>query len=159
MTLGVTKMCGCTGLSFSSTGGGGGGGGVVLTIFGGLGGGATGISVIGIAISVVKKLSCVLICCGKTSGMMKIKPTNTICTMALTPTRFMRDSPSGNNARRAGIGLVPIFFFQACGSEAERREESSPTPSRVLLVGGFEIIVVIRVSSPWKILSVTVKSS
>src|SRR6202158_1699171 len=137
MTLGVTKMCGCTGLSFTSTGGGGVGGGVVLTIFGGLGGGGT-------AISVVKKLSCVLICCGKTSGMMKIKPTNAICRIALTPTRFMRDSPSGNSARRAGIGLVPIFFFQACGSEAERREESSPMPSRVLLVGVSEIIVVIR---------------
>ncbi len=60
------------------------------------------------------------------------------------PTRFMRDSPSGSNARRAGIGLVPIFFFQACGSEAGRREESSPTPSRVLLNGRSEIMVVIR---------------
>src|SRR5258708_38189627 len=100
MSLGVTKMCGCTGLSFTSTAGGGVGGGVVFTIFGGLGGGATGISVIGIAISVVTKLSCVLICCGKTSGMMKIQPTHTLCTMALTPTRVMRDPPSGNGARR-----------------------------------------------------------
>src|SRR5258708_32455198 len=61
------------------------------------------------------------------------------------PTRFMRESPSGNKASRAGIGLVPIFFFQACGSEGARRaDESSPTPSRVLLSGRSEIIVVIR---------------
>src|SRR5882724_9104649 len=145
MTLGVTKMCGCLGDSTGSTTGCGVGGGVFTrSIFGGGGGGATGIYVLGIKTSVFKKLSCVLICCGKTSGMMKIKPTNAICRTALTPTRFMRDSPSGNSARRAGIGLVPIFFFQACGSEPERREESSPTPSRVLLVGVSEIMVVIR---------------
>src|SRR6266853_6090559 len=154
MTFGVTKMCGCTGLSFTSTGGGVGGGVSVFTIFGGLGGGATGISVIGCAISMYEYLSAVEICCGKTSGIMKIKPTNAICRIALTPTRFMRDSPSGNSARRAGIGLVPIFFFQACGSEAERREESSPTPSRGLLVGRSEIIIVIRLPPQLKFWSV-----
>src|SRR5882724_670182 len=143
MALGVTKMCGCFGDNTASTGFGS-GGGVVFTIFGGLGAGATGISVIGCAISVYEYFRAVEICCGKTSGTTKMKPTNAICKIALTPTRFMRDSPSGNIARRAGIGLVPMFFFQACGSEAERREESSPTPSRVLLVGRSEIMVVIR---------------
>ena len=65
-------------------------------------------------------------------------------------TRFIRDSPSGSIARRAGIGFVPIFFFQA-GSwpEGARRFGSSPTGSRVLL-GGSEIMVVIRFAASIK---------
>src|SRR5258705_8835798 len=122
MALGVTKMCGCFGDNTASTGFGS-GGGVVFTIFGGLGAGATGSSVIVCAISVYEYFRAVEICCGKTSGTIKIKPTNAIWRTALIPTRCARDSPSGNSARRAGIGFVPIFFFQACGSEAERREE------------------------------------
>jgi hypothetical protein len=86
---------------------------LTFTIFGGGGGGATGIMVMGCAISVYEYCSAVFICSGKTRGMTSTNPTMTICTMALIPTRLARDSPSGNIAKRAGIGFVPIFFFQA----------------------------------------------
>src|ERR1700747_750895 len=75
--------------------------------------------------------------------MSSTKATNESWTTALIPTLFARDSPSGSIARRAGMGLVPILFFQA-GScpKAERRLLSSPTPI-VVLLGGSKIIMVI----------------
>src|SRR5271167_2053597 len=68
------------------------------------------------------------------------------CTMALTPRRFQFGFASGSSARRAGMGLLPIFCFQASGlGPAERLCALKPTPN-VVLGGGSAIIVVIRLS-------------
>src|SRR5579883_510630 len=66
-----------------------------------------------------------------------------ILSTALTPTRCQLGFASGNRAKRAGTGLVPMCCFQASGLPARLRLELKPTPSD-LLVGGSAIIVVIR---------------
>jgi hypothetical protein len=63
---------------------------------------------------------------------------------ALTPIRLQRGFESGNNASRAAIGFVPMAVFHASAFGERRRSASNPTPKRVVLRGGSEIIVVIR---------------
>src|SRR6266436_4539599 len=144
--FGARKTCVCTGFSFTGSGAGFGCGGATLGLIfgGGGGGGATGISVTGCINSVTRKCNAVCICCGKSRGIMSKKPKIASCTPALSPMRSQRGLDSGSKARRAGMGLVPMAFFHACGSLERPRLASKPTPI-VDLRGGSAIMVVIRV--------------
>jgi hypothetical protein len=66
--------------------------------------------------------------------------------MALAPTRPQFGFCSGNKARRAGMGLVPICAFQASVLGVRPRLALKPTPSAVLR-GGSAIIVVIPLAA------------
>src|SRR5438132_56864 len=141
------KTCVCLGFSFTGSGTTGfGSGGVTFgLIFGGGGGSrATGINVTGCINSVGRRCNAVFIWLGKSSGMISKKPKIASCTPALSPMRSQRDLGSGSRARRAGIDLVPMAFFQAWGFAERLRFASKPTPI-VVLRGGSAIMVVIRV--------------
>src|SRR5882762_324772 len=143
-TFAARKTCVCLGFSFTGSGTTGfGSGGVTLAFIfgGGGGGGATGISVTGCINSVTRKFNAVFIWFGKSRGMISKKPKIASCTPALNPMRSQRRLGSGNRARRAGMDLVPMAFFQAWGFAERLRFASKPTPI-VVLRGGSAIMVV-----------------
>src|SRR6266852_8474483 len=145
-TFAARKTCVCLGFSLTGSGTTGFGSGATLgLIFGGGGGsGATGINVTGCISSVGRRFRAVLICCGNRRGRINKKPKIPSCIPALTPMRSQRGLDSGSSASRAGIGLLPMAFFHACGSPERPRFPSKPTPI-VVLRGGSAIMVVIRV--------------
>src|SRR6266404_305544 len=136
-------MCGCLGLSFGGSIGFGSTAFTTRTFGGGGGAAASGTSVSGISKGTTEYFNC-SIRSGKKMGMTTKKVRIEICSTALRPMRFQRFLPSGNNAKRAGTGLVPIVVFQA-SFRVRPRPASKPTPRRVPLVGGSAIINVIRV--------------
>src|SRR6266850_1242277 len=146
-TFAARKTCVCLGLSFTGSGttGFGSGGATLGLIFGGGGGsGATGINVTGCINSVGRRFKAVLMCSGKSRGIIIKKPMIANWATALSPIRSQRRLPSGNNASRAAIGFVPMLFFHAWESPERPRFASKPTPI-VVLRGGSAIMVVIRV--------------
>ncbi len=145
-TFAARKTCVCLGFSFTGSGTTGfGSGGVTfgLTFGGGGGSGATGINVTGCINSVGRRCNAVFIWFGKSKGMISKKPKIASCTPALSPMRSQRGLGSGSRARRAGMDLVPMAFFQAWGFPERPRFPSKPTPI-VVLRGGSAIMVVIR---------------